>query len=85
MDAFMRIMTGKEERSISDRINDPNRPTWDEYKKDNEDKLRVESTGERERDAYRKELDAERKKRLKRISKKKKDKKRFVSQYSGKY
>ena len=38
-DAFMRMQTGQAERTITDKINDKNRPTWDQYKKDNEDKL----------------------------------------------
>jgi hypothetical protein len=31
-DAFLRMETGQPERSIADKINDPNRPTWEAYK-----------------------------------------------------
>lgn len=62
MDAFMRMMTGKEERTIADRISDPNRPTWEQYKKDNADKLDLNDKGEKEMREYRRKLDAEREK-----------------------
>ena len=39
MDSVMRLMTGQQERGIRDKLNDSNRPTWDQYKKDNKDKL----------------------------------------------
>jgi hypothetical protein len=32
-DAFIRLHTGQGERSIADKINDPNRMTWDQFKK----------------------------------------------------
>ncbi|RLN87445.1 hypothetical protein BBJ28_00009389 [Nothophytophthora sp. Chile5] len=55
MDAFMRMVTGKEERTIADRISDPNRPTWEQYKKDNADKLDLSGNGEKEMKEYRKQ------------------------------
>lgn len=58
----MRMITGKEERTIADRISDPNRPTWEQYKKDNAEKLDLSGTGEKEMLAYRKKLDAAREK-----------------------
>ena len=63
-DAFMRLAAGLEPRTLSDKINDPNRPTWEKYKKDNEDKL-SNTTGDLKKMAeYRAELDREREKRL---------------------
>ncbi|KAJ8508988.1 hypothetical protein ON010_g18817 [Phytophthora cinnamomi] len=62
MDAFMRMVTGKEERTIADRISDPNRPTWEQYKKENADKLDLNDNGEKEMKEYRKKLDAAREK-----------------------
>ncbi|GMF19560.1 unnamed protein product [Phytophthora lilii] len=62
MDAFMRMVTGKEERTIADRISDPNRPTWEQYKKENADKLDLNGNGEKEMKEYRKKLDAAREK-----------------------
>jgi len=59
-DAFMRMATGKQERSIADKINDTNRPTWDEYKKKNEDLLDMDGAALKKMAAYRAELDAER-------------------------
>lgn len=61
MDAFMRMVTGKEERTIADRIADPNRPTWEQYKKVNADKLDL-ATNDKEMVEYRKQLDAAREK-----------------------
>ena len=37
-------MTGQEERTIAQKLADSNRPTWEQYKKDNEDKLNLEKT-----------------------------------------
>ncbi|KAJ0409022.1 hypothetical protein ATCC90586_005206 [Pythium insidiosum] len=69
MDAFMRLMTGKEERTIADRIADPNRPTWEQYKRENADKLDLSGNGEKEMLEYRKKLDAAREKRKSRHKK----------------
>uniref|UniRef100_A0A6U1Z4C4 Uncharacterized protein n=1 Tax=Trieres chinensis TaxID=1514140 RepID=A0A6U1Z4C4_TRICV len=64
MDAVMRIMTGKEERTIADKLADSNRPTWEQYKKDNEDKLNISGLEQKKMEEYRKELDAQREKML---------------------
>lgn len=32
-DAFQRMATGKEGRTLAEKIADPNRPTWEQYKK----------------------------------------------------
>ncbi|CEG42272.1 uncharacterized protein PHALS_12561 [Plasmopara halstedii] len=68
MDAFIRIMTGKEERTIADRISDPNRPTWEQYKKENLDKLDLSGDEEKKMKEYRKKLDAVRDKKLAGVS-----------------
>lgn len=39
--AFTRIAAGVDGRRLEDKISDPNRPTWDQYKKDNEDKMNM--------------------------------------------
>ena len=83
MDAVMRLMAGREERTIAEKLNDPNRPTWEQYKKDNEDKLNLEGVDQKKMEEYRQELDAEREKRLKRGlnhgAKKKKKRKKHSS------
>ena len=33
MDALHRMQAGLESRTVRDQINDPNRPTWEQYKK----------------------------------------------------
>ena len=60
----MRMVTGKEERTIADKISDPNRPTWEQFKKENADKLDLDGNGEKEMKEYRKKLDAAREKVL---------------------
>lgn len=63
-DAFQRMAAGLESRKIADKIADPNRPTWEQYKKDNEDKLNM-GTGElRKMAEYRSQLDRERELKL---------------------
>lgn len=32
-DAFMRMQTGQETRTIADKINDPNRVSWEQFRK----------------------------------------------------
>lgn len=64
-DAFQRMAAGLEGRKISDKINDPNRPTWEQYKKENEDKLDLVGADMRKMIEYRAELDRERERRLK--------------------
>ena len=75
MDAVMRLMTGREERTIAEKMADSNRPTWEQYKKDNHDKLNLEGLDQKEMEAYRQQLDEEREERMgggKKTSKKKK-------------
>ena len=38
-DALIRMEAGVDGRTLAEKIADPNRPTWDKYKKDNEDKV----------------------------------------------
>lgn len=65
-DAFQRMAAGVEGRTIADKISDPNRPTWEQYKKDNEDKLDLVGTDVRKMVEYRAQLDKEREARLQR-------------------
>lgn len=60
MEALHRVMTGKEERTIAQKLADSNRPTWEQYKKDNEDKLNLEGADQRKMEEYRRELDRQR-------------------------
>jgi len=64
MDAVIRLMTGQETRTIADKLADSNRPTWEQYKKRNEDKLNLTDFDEKKMDDYRRKLDEEREKRL---------------------
>ena len=68
MEAVMRVMAGMEERTIAEKLADPNRPTWEQYKKDNEDKLNLSGMDQKKMEEYRKELDEERDRRLARGS-----------------
>lgn len=63
-DAFQRMAAGLEGRSIADKINDSNRPTWEQYKKDNEDKLNLVGNEVKKMADYRAELDKERDRKL---------------------
>mmetsp|Transcript_34943 Transcript_34943/g.54974 ORF Transcript_34943/g.54974 Transcript_34943/m.54974 type:complete len:172 (+) Transcript_34943:91-606(+) len=63
-DAFMRMATGQQERTIQEKIADSNRPTWDQYKKDHEDKLEIAGAELKKMIEYRKQLDANREKAL---------------------
>jgi hypothetical protein len=80
MQAVMRLMTGQEERTLAQKLADPNRPTWEQYKKDNEEKLNLEGVDNKKMEEYRQQLDAERDKFLSRGTnhgkKKSKEKKR---------
>jgi hypothetical protein len=60
MEAVMRLMTGKEERTIAEKMADSNRPTWEQYKKDNQDKLNLSGADQQKMEEYRKELDEQR-------------------------
>jgi sulfur transfer protein SufE len=46
MQAVMRLMTGKE-RTIAEKIADCNRPTWKQYKEDNQDKFEFAGVDQR--------------------------------------
>ena len=63
-DAFTRLAAGLEGRKIADKLADPNRPTWEQYKKDNEDKLDMVGGEMRKMVEYRAELDRERDRKL---------------------
>lgn len=65
-DAFQRMAAGLEGRSIADKIADPNRPTWEQYKKENEEKLDLVGNDVRKMVEYRAQLDKERDERLQR-------------------
>lgn len=64
-DAFHRMAAGLEGRKLADKMNDPNRPTWEQYKKENEDKLDIVGDDIRKMAEYRLQLDREREKLLK--------------------
>ncbi|CAM9733468.1 unnamed protein product [Chrysoparadoxa australica] len=74
-DAFVRMEAGLNERTIADKINDPNRVTWEHFKKENEDKLDIAGKELKKMIAYRKELDDERDRALKKAKQKVKDRK----------
>mmetsp|Transcript_2364 Transcript_2364/g.6234 ORF Transcript_2364/g.6234 Transcript_2364/m.6234 type:complete len:185 (+) Transcript_2364:122-676(+) len=81
MEAVVRLLSGQEERTIAQKLADSNRPTWEQYKKDNEDKLNLDGLDQRKMEEYRAQLDKERDTILargknNRGSKKKKKKKR---------
>ncbi|CAM9682248.1 unnamed protein product, partial [Discosporangium mesarthrocarpum] len=59
-DAFMRLQTGQQERTIKDKINDPHRVSWEQFRKDNEDRLNIPGADQKKMILYRKQLDAER-------------------------
>jgi hypothetical protein len=59
-DAFRRLAAGVEGRTVADKISDSTRPTWEQYKKDNEDKLDMTGGDQKKMIQYRKELDANR-------------------------
>lgn len=64
MAAVMRVMTGQGERTIAEKLADSNRPTWEQYKKDNEDKLNIAGLDQKKMEEYRKQLDEQREKLL---------------------
>ncbi|GMH59281.1 hypothetical protein TrVE_jg13137 [Triparma verrucosa] len=66
MDAVYRLMSGQQERGIRDKLDDPNRPTWEKYKKDNADKLDLVGEDKRKMEEYRRDLDKAREERLSR-------------------
>ena len=68
-DAMIRMAAGTQARTVMEKIADPNRPTWEQYKKDNEDKLEMGVAESKKMLEYRLQLDREREKRLKEQSK----------------
>jgi hypothetical protein len=68
MDAVVRLMTGQTERTIAEKFADSNRPTWEQYKKDNSDKLNLDGMDEKKMEEYRQQLDSERDRLLARAS-----------------
>ena len=58
------MAAGLEGRTIADKLADPNRPTWEQYKKENEDKLDLVGAEVRNMVEYRAQLDKERERRL---------------------
>lgn len=58
-DTLLRMEAGLGQRTIHDSINDPNRPTWEDYKKAKADKLDLVRDGEGEREGERREPCAE--------------------------
>jgi len=66
MQAVMRLMTGQEERTIAEKMADSNRPTWEEYKKVNQDKLDISGFDRKQMEEYRRDLDRERERILRR-------------------
>lgn len=71
-DAFMRIQTGKGERTIAQKIADPHRPSWEKYKEDKKDHLDIAGEEARKRLKYRQLLDEERENQLRRTEHKRK-------------
>lgn len=67
-DAFKRMTTGVESRTIAEKIADPNRPTWEQFKKENENKLDFVGEDIRKMAEYRAQLDRDREKYLKQAS-----------------
>lgn len=63
-DAFKRLAAGLDGRTLAQKIADPNRPTWESYKKDNESKLDMGGAEVKKMIEYRAELDRERESRL---------------------
>lgn len=64
MDAVLRMMTGREERTIAEKLADSNRPTWEQYKKDHHDKLHFDTLDQKKMEEYRQTLDEERDRRM---------------------
>jgi hypothetical protein len=84
MEAVMRVMMGKEERTIAEKLADSNRPTWEQYKKENEDKLNLTGADQKKMDEYRRELDEERERILSRgLNHQKKSKKKKKRKYES--
>jgi len=63
-DALTRMAAGLDGRTLAEKMNDPNRPTWEQYKKQNEDKLELVDAEAKKMVKYREELDREREQKL---------------------
>eukprot|EP01038_Epipyxis_sp_PR26KG_P009848 gene9848-13248_t len=63
-DAFQRMAAGLDGRTLAEKIADPNRITWEQYKKENEDKLDLVGNEVKKMIEYRAELDRERERKL---------------------
>jgi len=70
-DALVRMEAGIDGRTLAEKMADTNRPSWEQYKKENEDKLDLVSGEAKKMAEYRKQLDKEREDRLKNASSKK--------------
>ena len=65
IETLQRMAAGLDQKSLSDKFNDPNRPTWEQYKKDNETRLNALDPIEmKEMAEYRRLLDMEREQKL---------------------
>jgi hypothetical protein len=60
MQAVVRLLGGQEQLTMAQKFADPNRPTWEQYKKDNEEQLNMEGVDSKKMEEYRKQLDSER-------------------------
>lgn len=63
-DALTRMAAGLDGRTLAEKMNDPNRPTWEQYKKQNEDKLDLVDADAKKMVQYREQLDREREQKL---------------------
>ena len=70
-DALVRMEAGIDGRTLAEKMADTNRPSWEQYKKENEDKLDLVSGEAKKMAEYRKQLDKEREDRLKNAGSKK--------------
>mmetsp|Transcript_18388 Transcript_18388/g.45580 ORF Transcript_18388/g.45580 Transcript_18388/m.45580 type:complete len:198 (+) Transcript_18388:141-734(+) len=66
MQAVVRLLAGQEERTIAQKLADSNRPTWEQYKKDNHEHLNLDGLDQKKMEDYRQKLDSEREKKLSR-------------------
>jgi hypothetical protein len=85
MQAVVRLLGGQEERTIAQKLADSNRPTWEQYKKDNHDQLNIEGLDTKQMEDYRKQLDAERESRLARGTNHKSEKSKKSKKKSSKH
>ncbi|KAL3942784.1 MAG: hypothetical protein SGBAC_003096 [Bacillariaceae sp.] len=66
MQAVVRLLAGQEERTLAQKLADSNRPTWEQYKKDNHEHLNLDGLDQKKMEDYRQQLDSERDKKLSR-------------------